>query len=176
MRQTLRNMGRKKWLSWLINGLVLLSIVYGVEIYRSQNIYRGPLPDSLRTRSLPSPSGTTHSLWSPGQYTLLYVFAPWCGVCKLSVDNIKRLPRWRFQMATLALSWGEAAEVKEFATMHDIKVPVLMGGEEVRSTLGIDAFPSYLVIDKKGQVVMAWSGYTTTLGLWFKIYIARIFF
>lgn len=172
----------KSWKEWRSSklwrygrdGLILLGLVYGVELFQARNMLEGPLPADLKTRSLPSPDGPTHSLWSPSQYTLLYVFAPWCGVCKVSADNIGRVPSSRFHVAALALSYREPAEVKDFAQQHGLDVPVLLGSEETQTVLGIDSFPSYLLIDREGKIVRAWSGYTTTLGLWAKSFAALV--
>ncbi|MDQ3235805.1 MAG: hypothetical protein M3Q07_28690, partial [Pseudobdellovibrionaceae bacterium] len=106
-------MDRKKLKSWVLNIFVFLMLAYVVEYWQSRNITRGVLPETLRTLSLPTVEGTTRSLWSPEKYTVIYIFAPWCGVCRASGTNIERLPD-RFQKAALALSWEHPNEVENF--------------------------------------------------------------
>lgn len=166
-------MDAKKWKSGLMNVLIFLVLVYAVEYWQSRHITRGALPEFLRGESLPTVEGHTRSLWSPEKYTVVYVFAPWCGVCRSSGTNIDRLPD-RFQKTALALSWNQRAEVEDFVKDVGLKVPVLMGRDREEAALHIEAFPSYLIIDTQGRIVKAWSGYTTTIGLWLKSYLAQL--
>jgi len=166
-------LNRKTLKSGLKNVLIFLALVYAVEYWQSRNITRGPLPEFLLNSGLPLAAGGTRSLWSPEKYTVVYVFAPWCGVCRASGTTIDSLPD-RFQIAALALSWSEATEVEEFIKNTGLRVPVLMGRDREEAALQIGAYPTYLIIDTEGRIVKAWSGYTTTVGLWLKSYLAQL--
>jgi peroxiredoxin len=159
--------------SGLKNVVIFLVLVFAVEYWQSRNMTRGALPEALRLESLPTLQGTTRSLWSPEKWTVVYVFAPWCGVCRASGTNIEALPE-DFHKAALALSWDQVAAVDEFVRDTGLKVPVLMGKEREEAALRIAAYPSYLIIDPEGRIVKAWSGYTTTVGLWLRSYWTRL--
>jgi peroxiredoxin len=164
---------RKQWQSWFWNALVFLALVYGVEAFQSRNLARGDLPNFLREESLPTLAGSTSSLWHPDQYTVVYIFAPWCGVCRASGSNIDQLPE-SFHKKALALSWETSEELNSFVSSTGLKVPVLLGKDREETALQVSAYPSYMIIDREGRIVKAWSGYTTTLGLWIKGYLARL--
>lgn len=164
---------KKRWQSWALNLTIFLVLVYAVEYWQSRRVVRGPLPEFLRTESLAKLQGGTQSLWSPDQFTVVYIFAPWCGVCRASGATIENLPTG-FHKAALALSWENEKDVEEFVKASGLKIPVLLGRDREEAALGVDAFPTYLVIDNNGRVVRAWSGYTTTLGLWIKSWLARL--
>ncbi|WP_141732278.1 TlpA family protein disulfide reductase [Oligoflexus tunisiensis] len=166
-------LNRKTLKSGLKNGVIFLALVYAVEYWQSRNMTKGELPEPLRHVSLPTLKGTTRSLWNPEKLTVVYVFAPWCGVCRASGSNIDRLPQ-DFHKTALALSWDQIAAVDDFVRETGLQVPVLMGKEREEEALRIGAYPSYLIIDTQGRIVKAWSGYTTTAGLWFKSYWARL--
>jgi thiol-disulfide isomerase/thioredoxin len=166
-------MDRKTFKSLLNNVVIFLGILMAVEYWQSRNMVRGDLPEYLHNASLPVLTGGTKSLWNPEKMTVVYVFAPWCGVCRASGSIIDRLPG-SFHKAALALSWGEAAELKSFVKDAGLKAPVLMGRESEEEVLRIGAYPSYLILDTQGRIVKAWSGYTTTPGLWFRSYWTRI--
>ncbi len=159
--------------SGLKNVLIFLAIVYVVEYWQSRKMTRGALPDPLYKSSLPTLEGGSRSLWNPEKMTVVYVFAPWCGVCRASGSNIDRLPD-SFHKAALALSWDSSAEVKAFVQDSGLRLPVLMGGDREEAALHIGAYPSYLIIDSQGRIVKAWSGYTTSAGLWLKSYWTRL--
>jgi thiol-disulfide isomerase/thioredoxin len=166
-------MDRKTFKSLLNNVAIFLVILIAVEYWQSRNMTRGALPDSLRTASLPVLTGGNKSLWNPEKMTVVYVFAPWCGVCRASGSNIDRLPD-SFHKAALALSWSQPSELESFVQDAGLKLPVLMGRESEEEALRIGAYPSYLILDTEGAIVKAWSGYTTTPGLWFRSYWTRL--
>ncbi len=174
MLQKTKSLLAKRGFRWFRDLMLLLLLVYAVEYWQSRHLTKGLLPEFLRLESLPTLEAHTRSLWSPDHYTVLYVFAPWCGVCRGSAANMNSLPKDRFHVVSLALSWGQASEVEEFVKSTGLKTPILMGKEREEAALGIESFPSYLVIDREGRIVKAWSGYTTTLGLFFKGYWAQL--
>ncbi len=170
MLTRLKSWASRSWRRWLRDLLIFMTLLYAVERWQSRHLSQGLLPDFLRTQSLPTVEGPTRSLWNPEKYTVLYVFAPWCGVCRGSAGNINRLPADRFHIIAIALSWEKPTEVREFVSSTGLRVPVLLGQEREESALGVRSYPSYIIIDRDGRVVKAWSGYTTTLGLFWKSY------
>lgn len=107
--------------------------------------------------------------------TLVYFFAPWCGVCNLSSDNITRLRRMRdedkLQIVMVAVSWDHEDEVRAFAKRNDINVPILLGDDKIIEDWQIFGFPSYYVLDAQQRVVSKDFGYSTQLGLWWRTWL-----
>lgn len=115
------------------------------------------------------------SLWQKDEITLVYVFAPWCKVCYASASNINSLASSESGIRTvsLALSWTDRDAVSTFTQESGLNTPVLLGDSALADTLNIDSFPSYLVLGPSGDMRWAWSGYTTTLGIWLRLQLAR---
>lgn len=105
-----------------------------------------------------------------GQQTLLYFFAPWCGICRLSMPNLKFLQADNAGLAVyaIALQYDSAEQVEDFIADLDLQVPVLLGNQQLAQDFQIKAFPTYYVIDPQGQVKARTLGYSTALGLWLR--------
>lgn len=161
----------KRWTKEIVLLLILLA---GLDWWQARSLRKGDLPASLRSTVFETLDGKAQMPWSPDRYTILYVFAPWCSVCKLSANNLNSLLMKNLNVVSLVLSYEQEAEVQTFVRDAGLRVPVLLGTEGQREALGIESYPSYLLINQKGQIVRAWTGYTTTLGLYIKLTALRI--
>ena len=101
--------------------------------------------------------------------TLVYFFAPWCSVCKLSVPNLEVLRQARsdeeLAIYLVALSYESQEEVAAFFDDIPVSVPVLMGNRQTMAAFKIEAFPTYYVLDEQLRVLSKSVGYSSELGL-----------
>ncbi len=104
-----------------------------------------------------------------GKAVLLYFFAPWCSICRLSADNLNDLRAARDEeelaIFMMALSYESRAEVESFVADLDLQVPVLLGTEQQMQDYKIQGFPTYYVIDQGGKLASKSMGYSTELGM-----------
>ena len=110
-----------------------------------------------------------------GRPTLVYFFAPWCTVCKTSIDNLDDLVdsgavAWG---TAVALDYESAAEVSEFVEETGISLPVLMGDGRTAADWSIRGYPTYYVIDAEGRIHSRSVGYSTKLGMRWRAWRAR---
>ncbi len=103
------------------------------------------------------------------QQVLLYFFAPWCSICKLSADNLNDLRKARSEgdlmIMMMALAYEDQAAVERFVEDLALNVPVLLGSEQQMQDYQITGFPTYYVIDETGKLVSRSMGYSTELGM-----------
>lgn len=104
------------------------------------------------------------------QAGIVYFFAPWCRVCRLSIGNLDQLVEGgRVGWGTVvALDYGDAAEVADFIEATGVDLPVLMGDPRTAADWSIAAFPTYYVIDADGRIHSRAVGYSTWLGMWLR--------
>ena len=101
-----------------------------------------------------------------GQKTVLYFFAPWCTICKISIPNLQsQVTEGDLKAIGIALDFENAEEVQDFTKVLDISFPVLLGNHQIRQNYQIQAYPTYYVIDENLKISARSMGYSTSLGL-----------
>jgi peroxiredoxin len=160
---------------WKGRGLVALEIllvaviVYSIHWWRTRDL----LPDSGITPvpgfELQDLQGNRWSEASLSGVTVLYFFAPWCGVCNSSAHQLRWFHRWSgdVRLVLVALDWASIDEVREYADRHGLEVPVLVGDPGTARRFRIAGYPTYYVISD-GHIVQRDYGFSTAVGLWWR--------
>ena len=157
---------------WPLNILGVLALFWVVGAVQSRHLMdEESLAPPLELRAL---DGKRHALKDyRGKRVLLAFWAPWCTVCKLEKDNIARVRRWNEGEAvvlSVALSYDSVDAVRKFANeAGEDERFVLLGNRRVAQDFRIEAFPTHYIIDRDGTVDYAGQGYTTTLGLHWRL-------
>lgn len=175
--------------SWILSILLAVSLFLGISWYKERGLLaqasaapafiavtlQGELFRSaqLLERGIPAqqaPEQQAPEQAVQGQKNLLYFFAPWCGICRLSMPNLKYLQADNEGLAVyaVALQYDSAEQVSDFIADLDLQVPVLLGNQQMATDYQIKAFPTYYVIDEKGHISAKSLGYSTALGLWLR--------
>lgn len=165
--------------SWILSILLAVSLFLGISWYKERGLLaqataapafiavtlEGELFRSTQLLGQGIPEQQVH-----GQKALLYFFAPWCGICRLSMPNLKYLQADNNGLAVyaVALQYDSAEQVSEFIADLDLQVPVLLGNQQMAADFQIQGFPTYYVIDAEGNITAKSLGYSTALGLWLR--------
>jgi len=100
------------------------------------------------------------------QKTVLYFFAPWCTICKISMPNLQsQVSDGTVKAIGIALDFENTEEVQSFTKDLGISFPVLLGNHQIRQNYQIQAYPTYYVIDENLKISARSMGYSTSLGL-----------
>ncbi|SMF28732.1 TlpA family protein disulfide reductase [Pseudobacteriovorax antillogorgiicola] len=153
------------WRRLGINILWLLTIIFAAEWFQARNHPSGQL-DPIFLKPLARLDGASSPLIeSQDPLTLVYAFAPWCGVCRMTAEDLNDLGGV-VTVKPLALSWESQESIKQFVTEASLSAPVFLGDDRIHGrNLKIEAFPSYYLVDAKGKVLYSWVGYSTTWGI-----------
>ena len=112
-----------------------------------------------------------------GKISLIYFFAPWCRVCKLSMSNLNKIqgemPDLNIQI--IALDYESKDDVLDFVKDLGISAPVFFGNEDVRKAWRITAYPSYYILDENGVIRARSVGYSSKYGMMAKVYWSKWF-
>lgn len=180
MGTILKNARLRMFLRARLKDLCIIALVLlAIEFWSSRHMRSVPtiannpsitaVPLYSKNKSLP--------IWQNGTYTFIYAFAPWCMVCSASASNINRLAASQqsdIHTVGLALSWSSRDAVLEFLKQAKLEAPILLGEPELASSLHIDSFPSYLIVGPDGDIIWAWSGYTTELGILLRLQLSKL--
>jgi thiol-disulfide isomerase/thioredoxin len=145
--------------------MVLSLLLFGINAVQTLYFNGKKISPSAFTTPWPRLSGAARPIVDSRRMTLVYLFAPWCGVCKFSSSNLNSLKE-HFAVTSVALSYNDPQEIQEFVKKQQVHVPVVLGSGQLESQLDVGQFPTYFIVGPKGNILGAWSGYTTTLGLW----------
>ncbi|PCK30922.1 TlpA family protein disulfide reductase [Pseudoalteromonas piscicida] len=116
-----------------------------------------PILDSNQTYS---------SIQLRGQQSVVYFFAPWCSVCKLSMPNIDKLhQQGKVNAVAIALDYDSSEAVSEFANSLQLTMPVLLGNKSIAQAYKVKAYPTYYVLDENFTITGRSMGYSTEVGL-----------
>jgi len=168
----LRRVRQRRVVSWLIDLALVLALLAGVGAWQNRNLPEGtPPPLSLATLD-----GSRLGLDDfKGTPTLIVFWAPWCGVCAAEADNLARVQGLvgdRARVVTVAAGYNGLDEVERYVARHEIALPVLLGGTRAARDWRVSAFPTAFVLDEDGQISHRMVGYTSTLGMLWRLLLA----
>ena len=173
LRSAWKKFRQRRWLSLAFDVAVLLVIFFGVHAWQTRNLpVDQPAPVTLLTEL---GSGKRQDAVRPGEVGVVYFFAPWCRVCRASIDNLGHLvDSDRIGWGTVvALDYADSREVQQFVDGVGVSLPVLLGDSRTAADWSVRAFPTYYVIDAAGNISSRSVGYSTWLGMWVRGWLAR---
>lgn len=129
-----------------------------------------PTSDELQAPSFVLTTTTETTLSSQdlaGKPTLLYFWAPWCSVCKVSMPNLESFKQNNpdINVVSVVLSYETKGQVEQFLQQHDYSFTTVFGTSEVSNSYKIKGFPTYYVLNENNQVVGSSLGYSSEIGM-----------
>lgn len=163
---------KSKVLAILKQILIFSAVVVAIGQWQSRHLPSGAAP-SFPVHTL---NGEAFELPSRNELSVIYFFATWCGVCRVSMPNLHQIQEYFPQVSVraVALDYETAEEVVAFKSDLDLQVPVYLGDEQVRKLWKINAYPTYVVVDAKGRIQAASIGYSSQLGMILRVVWAKI--
>lgn len=105
---------------------------------------------------------------------LVHIWAIWCPTCSLEAANIQSMSK-HYNVITIAVKSGSDYEIKQYLDKHNLDFNVINdeNGKYARE-FNIAAYPTTLIYDKNGNLVFSEVGYTSTLGLYLRMWWASL--
>ena len=74
------------------------------------------------------------------------------------------------QVLSVVAGYRSVGEVEASVKERAMDYPVLLGDDETTGRFGVEAFPTVFFLDEKGHIRHSATGYTTTLGLLWRLF------
>jgi thiol-disulfide isomerase/thioredoxin len=150
--------------------VLILALLLGVRAWQQRDVARGPAP-TLSGKML---DGKSYVLApSAGQPVLVHFWATWCPICRAEQGSIDALAR-DYPTITVAMQSGDARSVAQHLQVEGLKFPVINDPDgRIASQWGVRAVPASFVVDAVGRIRFVEIGYTTSLGLRLRLWLAR---
>ncbi|MBN2815502.1 MAG: redoxin domain-containing protein [Campylobacterales bacterium] len=140
-----------------------------LSIYKSQDINKNNLPN-IETKLI------NNQPYLPQENTplIVHIWATWCPTCKIEIDNIERIAK-HYNTITIAVNSGSNYEIKRFLDENNIHLDVVNDKEGTFAKLfNVNAYPTTLIYNKKRELVFSEVGYTSSFGLFLRVWWASL--
>jgi len=150
--------------------LIFLLIIFAVKTYLQRNLLDGT-PPALAGTFITGQKLDSQTL--QGKPYLLHFWASWCGVCSLEERSINAISK-DYKVVSVAMQSGDAELVNEHMNENDLHFPTIVDEDgEIARSYGVFAVPVSYIINSKGEIAFAESGYTTEWGLRLRLWLAN---
>ena len=158
----------KKYAKELVLFFIVMTIfANALSLYRSLDLNKNRLTISTVTLL-----GDRKYTLQKDKPVLIHFWATWCPVCKAEAGNIQTISE-NFQVITIAVKSGNDSELKEYLNSRNLNYRVINDSDgKISSDFDISVFPTTIIYDKNGDVAFSDVGYTSTFGLWLRMWWA----
>ncbi len=147
--------------------------VVAVQAWQLRGAAEGPAPPLSGPVAAGDPAGVVRRAVAEGRPVLVYFWASWCRICRLSEGAVAAVGR-DWPLVTVAMQSGDreavAAWLRErghagWATFADPR-------GELAARWGVRGVPAYFVVGPDGRIRHRAVGYTTGTGLRLRLWLA----
>ena len=109
-----------------------------------------------------------------GKPLLIHFWATWCPTCKAEADNIQRLSKY-YDVVTFAVKSGSDEKLTNYMKDREFDYEVINDEEgKWAQEFKVEGYPTTFIYDKNGQIGFSEVGYTSSVGLFFRMWWASL--
>jgi len=137
--------------------------------YKSQDLNKEKLP--IKQARLFDNQEFTVDTTAP---LLVHIWASWCPTCSFEAQNIQKISK-HYNTLTIAVKSGSDLEIKNYLDEKNLSFAVINDKYgEYAQMFNIAAYPTTLIYDKNGELIFSEVGYTSTVGLFLRMWWANL--
>jgi thiol-disulfide isomerase/thioredoxin len=103
---------------------------------------------------------------------LIHFWATWCPTCKMEAKNIDIISQ-HFNVVTFVVNSGTQQEIQTYLKENDLSYKVVNDQFSIYAKeFNISAYPTTFIYDKDKKLLFSDVGYTSTLGLYLRMWWA----
>ena len=160
----------KHYLKEIAIFIVVMTIFANIlSIYKSSDLNN----EALTLNSIPLMNNELYS-FKEDKPILIHFWATWCPTCKLEASNIEMISK-QYEVISVAVNSGSNKEIQNYLNEHGFTFKVVNDQQSIYSSeFKIAAFPTTFIYDKNRNLVFSEVGYTSTIGLYFRMLWASL--
>ncbi|WP_218354878.1 TlpA family protein disulfide reductase [Alteromonas lipotrueiana] len=157
---------RRSLVRWMRDIALVSLVIYGISEWQMRGMLSTGEDAVASVTFIKTLKGEPFTIApKAGKRTLIYFFAPWCEICKMSIKNVDVVDTQRFQVFRIALDYDNPAEVRKFLKEANVDERVFLGNKQLKSNFQVQGYPSYYLLDEQFNVIDRALGYSTAAGL-----------
>ncbi len=154
----------------LITGALLILVANALSYFRAPDLKDDTLP---QISTLLSNKELYSTLDEAGKPLLIHFWATWCPTCKLEAANIQSISE-HYSVLTIAVKSGSDDKVNAYLKEHALDFKVINDQEGILAEqFSVPAYPTTFIYDKDGRLGFSEVGYTSTPGLYLRMWWAN---
>ncbi|MBL0708198.1 MAG: protein disulfide oxidoreductase, partial [Sulfurimonas sp.] len=154
----------KEILTFFLFMIILMNVI---SLYKSRDLNKEVL-QNINVTLLDN----THYSYPDAKPILVHFWATWCPTCKVEAGNIQRISE-NFEVLSIAVNSGDDNDIKKYMKENSLNYRVLNDKNGFfAKEFQISAYPTTFIYDKDKNLVFSEVGYTSTWGLWLRIWWA----
>ena len=160
----------KHYLKEITLFIVVMTIFANIiSIYKSSDLNK----EVLTLRSITLMNQEEYRL-DNSRPLIIHFWATWCPTCKLEASNIELISK-QYDVITIAVNSGSNVDIKRYLDENNFTFRVVNDKNSIyASKFKIAAYPTTFIYDKNRNLVFSEVGYTSTIGLYLRMWWAGI--
>jgi len=158
----------KHYLKEIAIFIVVMTIFANIiSIYKSSDLNN----QALKLSSITLMDSELYS-FNNSRPILIHFWATWCPTCKLEASNIEMISK-HYDVITIAVNSGSNREIQKYLDENGFSFKVVNDKNSIyASEFKIAVYPTTFIYDKNRDLVFSEVGYTSTIGLYFRMWWA----
>jgi thiol-disulfide isomerase/thioredoxin len=151
----------KHYIKEIIKSILIITVVLNAfSYYRAQDLNNQKLPlENISLNNKP---------------IMIHFWATWCPVCKIEAPNIQRVSK-DYNVLTIASQSGSDEDIKKYLKDNNVDFKFINDYDNSYSEkFNITVFPTTLIYDKDKNLIFSDVGYTSTFGLYLRMWWAGL--
>jgi len=160
----------KKYIKEIITFLIFVMIISNViSLYKSRNLNK----EALVQVNLTLITSKKYK-FTDDKPILIHYWATWCPICKVEAQNIQKISKY-YNVLTIAVKSGSNNDIQRYMNENELNFNVYNddnGFFAQKSKIAV--YPTTFIYDKNKNLLFSEVGYTSTVGLWIRMWWAGL--
>lgn len=151
--------------------ILMLIVVWGVDLWMTRNtVHASPPP--IEQNTIANQQFSLEVL--KGEPSLIHFWGTWCPICNVEQGTINSMGE-DYPMVTIAMQSGSDDEITTYLHDNEVSYRVINDNSGIISKqYGVKTVPTTFVLDRDGEIRFVTQGYSSELGLRFKLWLASL--